>query len=156
MVYTECVKIPHYRLWGLVVEIKTSKFSIGTRVRKRTVFPLHAKSPHTLFSAPFTGIVLTRIVHTSFPNHLMSHSTTCLFTCYSVEFVICPETFVSAVVLFLGHTTVQYYSSIELRCTITSCPHTLKTCSIPWKTATQYVHLEFCTVVKDYLYCSMT
>ena len=89
------------------METKTIKFSIGTRVRKRTVFPLHAKSPHTLFSAPLIGIVLTRVVHTSFPDHLMSHSTTHLFTCYSVEFVICPETFVSAVVLILGHTTVQ-------------------------------------------------
>ena len=38
-----------YRLWGLVVETKTIKFIIGTRVRKRTVFPLYAKSPHTLF-----------------------------------------------------------------------------------------------------------
>ena len=86
------------------METKTIKFSIETRVRKRTVFPLHAKSPHMLFSAPLTGIVLTRVVHTSFPDH---HSTTRLFTCYSVEFVIHPQTFVSAVVLVLGHTTVQ-------------------------------------------------
>ena len=84
------------------METKTIKFSIGTHVRKRTVFALHAKSPHTLFSAPLTGIVLTRVVHTSFPDHLMSHSTTRLFTCYSIEFVIRPETFVSAVVLILA------------------------------------------------------
>ena len=82
------------------METKTIKFSIRTRVQKRTVFLLHAKSPHT-------GIILTRVVHTSFPDHLMSHSTTHLFTCYSVEFVIRSETFVSAVVLILGHTTVQ-------------------------------------------------
>ena len=37
----------------------------------------------------------------------MSHTTTRLFTCYSVEFLIRPETFVSAVVLILGHTAVQ-------------------------------------------------
>ena len=85
------------------METKTIKFSIGTRVRKRTVFLLHAKSPNTLFSAPLTGIVLNRVVHTSFPDHLMSHSTTHFFTCYAVEFVIRPETFVSAVVLILGH-----------------------------------------------------
>ena len=85
---------------------KTVTFSLGTRVLKRTVFPLHAKSPHTIFSAPLTGIVLTRVVRTSFPDHLMSHSTARLFTCYSVEIVIRPETFVSAVVLILGHTTV--------------------------------------------------
>ena len=81
--YRVCQNSP-YRLWGLVVETKTIKFIIGTRVRKRTAFPIHAKSPHTLFSAPLTGIVLTRVVHTSFPDHLMSHSTTRLFTCYSV------------------------------------------------------------------------
>ena len=89
------------------METKTIKFSIGTRVRKRTVFLLHAISLHTLFSAPLTGIVLTMVVHTSFPDHLMSHSTTRLFTCHSVEFVIRPETFVSAVVLVLGYTTVR-------------------------------------------------
>ena len=89
------------------MENKTIKFSIGTRVRKRTVFALHANSPHTLFSAPLPGIVLTRVVHTSFPDLLMSHSATRLFTCYSLEFVIRPETFVSAVVLVLGHTTVR-------------------------------------------------
>ena len=89
------------------METKTIKFSIGTRIRKRTVFPLHAKSLHTLFSAPLTGIVLTRLVHASFPDHLVSHSITRLFTCYSVEFVIRLETFVSAVVLILGHTTAR-------------------------------------------------
>ena len=89
------------------METKTIKFSTGTRVQKCTVFPLHVKSPNTLFSAPLTGIVLTRVVHASFPDHLMSNSTIRLFTCYSVEFVNRPETFVSAVVLILGHTTVQ-------------------------------------------------
>ena len=89
------------------METKMIKFSIGTRVQKRTVFPLHAKSPHMFFSAPLPGIVLARVVHTSFSDHLMSHSITRSFTCYSVEFVIRPETFVSAVVLTLGHTTVQ-------------------------------------------------
>ena len=85
------------------METKTIKFSIGTCVRKHTVFLLHVKSPHTLFSAPLTGIVLTRVVHTSFPDHLMSHSTTRLFT-----------------------------SLTELRRTIASCPHIQQTCSIPW------------------------
>ena len=99
--YRMCQNSP-YRLWGLVVETKTIKFSIGTCVMKRTVFPLHAKSPHTLFSAPLTGMFLTMVVHTSFPDHPMSHSSTRLFTCYSVEFVIRPET-------------------VELRRTITSC-----------------------------------
>ena len=79
-IYRVCQNSP-YRLWGLVVETKTIKFSIGTRVRNRTVFPLHAKSPHTLFSASLTGIVLTRVVHKSFLDHLLSHSTTRLFTC---------------------------------------------------------------------------
>ena len=36
-----CQNSPH-RIWGLVMETKAIKFSIGTRVRKRTVFPLHA------------------------------------------------------------------------------------------------------------------
>ena len=49
---TVCIQVCQnspYRPWGLVVDTKAIKFSIGTRVRKRTVFPLHAKSPHTLF-----------------------------------------------------------------------------------------------------------
>ena len=46
--YRVCQNSP-YRPWGLVLETKAIKFSIGTSVRKRTVFPLHAKSPHTLF-----------------------------------------------------------------------------------------------------------
>ena len=92
-VYRGCQNSP-YRLWGLVVETKTINFSIGTRVRKRTVFPLHAKSPHTLFLAPLTGIA-------------------CI-------------------------------ASVELRHTITSCPHIPQTCSIPWITATQDY---YCTVV---------
>ena len=130
-----------YRLWGLVVETKTIKLSIGTRVRKRTFFPLHSKSPHTLFSAPLTGIILTRVVHTSFPDHLMSHSTTRLFTCYSVDCDPPRDVCICC---------CAYLNSTEFRRTITSCPHIPQT----WITATQYIHLEFCTVVKGY-YCTV-
>ena len=49
----------HYRLWGLVVGIKTVRFSIGTHVRKRTVSPLQPKHLHiTCWTLPLLLLAL--------------------------------------------------------------------------------------------------